>query len=66
MSFAAEGSAKPANYKRAASVSRPGSHTAAIRIAVAGFELLGLLAGEWMLIWAIHATNYGGGDGKTA
>jgi len=34
--------------------------------AVAGFALLALLVGQWMLSSAIHGTNYDGGDGKMA
>src|SRR5712692_7249877 len=43
-------------------------HRAAVlsESAVAGFALLALLVGQWMLSSAIHGTNYDGGDGKMA
>src|SRR5262249_47881378 len=40
--------------------------SSSFELIVAGFALTALLLAEWMLVSAIHGTNYDGGDGKMA
>jgi hypothetical protein len=44
----------------------PNQASKSFELIVGGFALLGLLLAEWMMVLAIHGTNYDGADGKMA